>query len=151
MKAALYTRVSTEEQTKGYSLRQQREALREYCDANGYEVAGEFEDHSSGASLPRPGLDDLRDLVAAGGTDLVLVQDRDRLAREPAYIYILKEEFSQHGARLRALNDSGDDSPEGQLTEGILDQLAKFERAKTAERSRRGRIRKALEGTQEGP
>ena len=146
MKAALYTRVSTEEQSKGFSLPQQREALREYCDRNGYEVAGEFEDHSSGASLPRPGLDELRDLVAAHGIDLVLVQDRDRLTREPAYIYILKEEFSQHGASLRALNDRGDDSPEGQLTEGILDQLAKFERAKTAERSRRGRIRKALEG-----
>jgi Resolvase, N terminal domain len=82
----------------------------------------------------------LRDLVPAGGIDLVLVQDRDRLAREPACINILKEEFSQHGTKLRALNDKGDDSPEGQLTEGILDQLAKFERAKTAERSRRGRI-----------
>jgi DNA invertase Pin-like site-specific DNA recombinase len=55
MKAAIYTRVSTEEQTKGYSLRQQREALRRYRDKNNHEVAGEFEDHSSGASLPDPG------------------------------------------------------------------------------------------------
>ena len=37
----------------------------------------------------------------------------------------------------------GADSLEGQLTDGILDQLAKFERAKTAERTRRGRLRKA--------
>lgn len=44
------------------------------------------------------------------------------------------------------MNDCGDDSPEGQLTDGILDQLAKFERAKTAERSRRGKLRKAREG-----
>jgi site-specific DNA recombinase len=44
------------------------------------------------------------------------------------------------------LNDRGDDSPEGELTDGILDQLAKFERAKTAERSRRGKQRKAREG-----
>ena len=33
-----------------------------------------------------------------------------------------------------------------ELTDGILDQLAKFERAKTAERSRRGKLRKAREG-----
>jgi hypothetical protein len=33
-----------------------------------------------------------------------------------------------------------------ELTNGILDQLAKFERAKIAERSRRGRLRKAREG-----
>jgi hypothetical protein len=47
---------------------------------------------------------------------------------------------------LRALNDWGDDSPEGELTDGIIDQIAKFERAKTAERTRRGRLRKAREG-----
>jgi site-specific DNA recombinase len=44
------------------------------------------------------------------------------------------------------LNDRGDDSPEGELTDGILDQLAKFERAKMVERSRRGKLRKAREG-----
>jgi DNA invertase Pin-like site-specific DNA recombinase len=32
------------------------------------------------------------------------------------------------------------------LTDGILDQLAEFERTKTAERTRRGRMRKAQEG-----
>jgi hypothetical protein len=41
MKAALYCRVSTEEQAKsGYSLRQQIETLRRYCDAHDLEVVG---------------------------------------------------------------------------------------------------------------
>ncbi len=44
---------------------------------------------------------------------------------------------------MRALNDRGDDTPEGELTDDILDQLAKYERAKTAERSRRGKLQKA--------
>ena len=44
------------------------------------------------------------------------------------------------------MNDRGDSSPEGQLSDGILDQLAKFERAKTAERSRRGKKQKARGG-----
>ena len=44
------------------------------------------------------------------------------------------------------MNDRGDESPEGQLTDSILDQLAKFERAKTAERTRRGKLQKAREG-----
>ncbi len=35
---------------------------------------------------------------------------------------------------------------EGELTDGILDQLAKFERAKTAERTRRGKLKKVSEG-----
>jgi len=145
--ALLYCRVSTEEQARsGYSLRQQIETLRRYCDAHDLEVVGVFEERASGASLDRPGLDTLRDVVAGGGIDLVLCQDRDRMSREPAHVYILREELRAHGTSLRSLNDRGDDSPEGELTDGILDQLAKFERAKTVERTRRGKIRKAREG-----
>ena len=127
----------------GYSLRQQIETLRRYCDAHDLEVVGEFEDRASGASLDRLGLDALRDAVSAGGVDVVLAQDRDRFSREPAHHYVLGEEFLQHGTSLKALNDYGDDSPEGVLTDGILDQLAKFERAKTAGRTCRRRMRKA--------
>ena len=147
-KVILYARVSTDEQARsGYSLAQQLEALREYASREGYEVLEEVTDPGqSGASLERPGMDRVRDLVAASGVSVVLAQDRDRFAREPAYHYLLKKEFEEYGTGIRALNDRGDDSPEGELTDGILDQLAKFERAKTAERSRRGKLRKARQG-----
>ena len=147
-RAILYARVSTDEQVRsGYSLAQQLEALRTYAAREGFEVLEEVQDPGqSGASLERQGMDRVRDLVAAGGVSVVLAQDRDRFAREPAYAYLLKRELEEHGTKLRALNDRGDDSPEGQLTDGILDQLAKFERAKTADRSRRGKLRKAREG-----
>ena len=147
-KAILYARVSTDEQARsGYSLAQQIEALREYAAREGYEVLEEVADPGqSGASLERPGMDRVRDLVATGGVFLVLAQDRDRFAREPAYHYLLRREFEEHGAKIRALNHRGDDSPEGELTDGILDQLAKFERAKITERTRRGRLQKAREG-----
>jgi site-specific DNA recombinase len=91
-------------------------------------------------------MDHVRDLVAAGGVSVVLAQDRDRFAREPAYLYLLRQEFAERRCNLRALNDRGDDSPEGELTDGILDQIARYERAKIAERSRRGKLRKAREG-----
>jgi site-specific DNA recombinase len=147
-RAILYARVSTDEQARsGYSLAQQLEAMRDYAAREGYEVLEEVSDPGqSGASLERPGMDKVRDLVAVGGVSVVLAQDRDRFAREPAYHYLLKREFEEHGTLLRALNDRGDESPEGQLTDGILDQLAKYERAKTVERTRRGKLRKAREG-----
>src|SRR3712207_4009211 len=147
-RAILYARVSTDEQARsGYSLAQQLEALREYALREGYEVLEEVQDPGqSGASLERPGMDRVRDLVAAGGVSVVLAQDRDRFAREPAYHYLLKREFEEHGTKIRALNDRGDDTPEGDLTDGILDQLAKFERAKTAERTRRGKREKVRQG-----
>jgi site-specific DNA recombinase len=147
-RAILYARVSTDEQARtGYSLAQQLEALRDYAAREGYQVLEEVSDPGqSGASLERPGMDRVRDLVTAGGVSLVLAQDRDRFAREPAYHYLLKREFEEHGCKIRALNDRGDDTPEGDLTDGILDQLAKYEKAKIAERTRRGKLRKAREG-----
>jgi site-specific DNA recombinase len=147
-RAVLYARVSTDEQARsGYSLAQQIEALRDYAASESYEVLEEVQDPGqSGASLERPGMDRVRDLVSAGGVGVVLAQDRDRFAREPAYHYLLRREFEEHGTKIRALNDRGDDSPEGELTDGILDQLGKYERAKIAERSRRGKLRKAREG-----
>ncbi len=86
-------------------------------------------------------MDRVRDLVAAGAITLVLAQDRDRFAREPAYHYLLHREFEDYGCKMRSLDDRGDDSPEGELTDGILDQLAKYERAKTAERTHRGKLK----------
>src|SRR3712207_2874785 len=128
-RVVLYARVSTEEQARsGYSLAQQMEALREYAAHEGYEVTEEVTDPGqSGASLERPGMDRVRDLVADGSVSVVLAQDRDRLAREPAYHYLLKQEFEEHGCSLRALNDRGDDSPEGELMDSVFDQFAKFE------------------------
>jgi site-specific DNA recombinase len=147
-RAILYARVSTDEQARsGYSLAQQTEALRAYAAREGYEVLEEVQDAGqSGASLERPGMDRVRDLVGAGGVSVVLAQDRDRFAREPAYHYLLRREFEEHGTKIRALNDRGDDSPEGELTDGILDQLGKYERAKISERSRRGKLQKARQG-----
>src|SRR5918993_2145797 len=110
-RAILYARVSTDEQARsGYSLAQQLEALREYASRKGYEVLEEIVDPGqSGASLARPGMDRVRDLVFAGGISVVLAQDRDRFARKPAYNYLLQEEFEGHGCELKALNDYGDD------------------------------------------
>jgi DNA invertase Pin-like site-specific DNA recombinase len=147
-RAILYTRVSTDEQARsGFSLAQQLEALREYATREGYEILEEISDPGqSGVSLERPGMDRVRDLVQSGSVSIVLAQDRDRFAREPAYLYLLRQEFAEHQCTLRAPNDRGDDSPEGELTDGILDQIASYERAKIAERSRRGKMRKAREG-----
>src|SRR5919112_4674750 len=147
-RAILYARVSTNEQARsGYSLSQQLDALRKYAAREGFEILEEITDPGrTGATLDRPGLDRMRNLVAAGGVSVVLAQDRDRFAREPAHGWILRQELGKNGCTLRALNDHGDDSPEGMLTDGILDQLAKYERAKIAERTRRGKLRKAREG-----
>lgn len=143
----LYTRVSGEEQQKkGYSLGDQLETLRNWAVENGYEVVEEIEDAGySGAYLERPGLDKVRELVRREKADAVAVLFRDRIARG-VYAQLLSEEFRQNGARLVALNSRGDDSPDGELGDNILDVIAGWERKKISERMNRGKIRKAREG-----
>lgn len=101
LKVILYARVSTRGQAeKGYSLRQQIEALQDHASKNGYQVLAVITDDGySGITLDRPGLDRVRELVETGGVDLVLAQDRDRFAREPAFHYLLETEFSKYGTK----------------------------------------------------
>jgi site-specific DNA recombinase len=72
---------------------QQLEALRAHAARGGLEVLEEVADPGhSGASLERPGMDRIRDLVASGNVSVVLAQDRDRFSREPAYAYLLRRD-----------------------------------------------------------
>jgi site-specific DNA recombinase len=145
--AVLYARVSGEEQAKkGYSLADQLDTLRHWCSENDYRILEEVQDKGfSGAYLERPGLDKIREMVAGGNVDAVVVLFRDRIARG-VYAQLLSEEFREYGARLVALNSRGDDSPDGELGDNILDVIAAWERKKIAERMNRGKRRKAREG-----
>src|SRR5829696_5642549 len=138
-KAVLYARVSTAGQVRrGYSLAQQLEALRAHAERAGYRVIEEVLDAAeSGATLNRPGLDRVRDLVAAGGVAVVLVQDLDRLTREPEHHRLLRDEFRKGGCEFVVLNHQGG-TPDA--------QLARREAEMIAERSMRGKLRKAREG-----
>jgi len=140
-RAILYARVSTDEQARSrYSLAQQLEALRDHAAREGYEILEEVSDPGqSGASLEWPGMNQVRGLVAAGGAGPRQgpLHPRACLPLPPAS----RVRGARHATKIGALNDRGDESPEGELTDGVLDQLAKFERAKTAASSRRGRLR----------
>jgi site-specific DNA recombinase len=62
MRAALYARVSTEEQAERYGLASQVTELRVLAQRKGYEIAIELTDDGvSGATLDRPALTRLRD------------------------------------------------------------------------------------------
>jgi site-specific DNA recombinase len=147
MRAALYTRVSTKEQVAGYSLADQMRALREHAKERGYEIVAEIEDPGhSGGYLERPGIDRVRSLVAAGGVDIVLAQDADRITREPGDRSVLDLEAERRSCKWMGLDDWGDDSHQGQLLKFIKGWMAKGERSKIAERMQRGKRQRAREG-----
>lgn len=57
--AAGYIRVSTEEQTDGWSLEGQEKQIRDYAAHHGYEITHLYRDETSGHKEKRPGLDSL--------------------------------------------------------------------------------------------
>ena len=74
--AAIYARVSSARQKKDQTIGSQTAALRIHAGQLGVELPEEwvFEDEGhSGATLVRPALERLRDVVAGVGVDVVLV------------------------------------------------------------------------------
>jgi site-specific DNA recombinase len=140
----LYARVSTPKQVEeGYSLDQQIECLRQYAAEHELEIVEEVRDGGySGATLDRPGMDRIF-AVFAGGVDVVLAQDADRITREPWHFGYLKAEFERYGTKLRALDDGDDETPEGEFFAGIRRGMSKMEREYTKRRTRRGKEKRS--------
>lgn len=151
MRVTLYARVSSEAQEKQQTIESQLGELRAHAEAQGLALAREFvDDGYSGSMLERPGLDALRDAVAAGQVDTILCLCPDRLSRNFLHLGILLEEFEKHGARVVFLNQQVDDTPEGKLLLQIQGAVGEYERAKILDRTRRGRQHKARQGLMPG-
>ena len=145
-KAAIYSRVSTDEQVKGYSLQTQMEACLAYAKERGYDVVGTFSDDYTGAAIDRPELNNLRDFMVHNQLDVVIVYDIDRLARKSAYQFLIEEEFKRAGIAIEFVMGQYEDTDEGRLQKQIKGVIAEYERAKILERSKRGKRGKAKSG-----
>lgn len=147
--AAIYTRVSSEQQKADQTIGSQVEALQAYAEAQGYAVPADwiFRDEGySGATLVRPGLERVRDLAAEGQLEAILVYSPDRLSRKYAYQVLLLEEFSRSGVEVVFVNTPQAETPEQQLLLQFQGMIAEYERAQIAERSRRGTRFRAKSG-----
>jgi site-specific DNA recombinase len=104
------------------------------------------DDGYRGASLRRPGLDRLRDAVAAGEVDRVLLTAPDRLARNYVHQALLIEDLRGAGCRVEFLDRPMTSDPHEQLLPQIRAALAEYERSVIAERMRRRRQAKLRAG-----
>jgi len=146
---ALYARVSSVQQAEAHTVASQVAALRERVASDGLTVseAMQFLDEGySGATLVRPALERLRDVVAAGSVDRLYVHSPDRLARKYAYQVLLVDEFRRAGVEVIFLNRALGHSPEDDLLLQVQGMIAEYERAKIIERHRRGKRHAARVG-----
>jgi site-specific DNA recombinase len=148
--AAIYARVSSARQKKDETIGSQTAALRAHAQRLGLDVPEEwvFEDEGhSGATLVRPALERLRDVVAGVGIEVVLCYSPDRLARKFAYQALLLEEFTRAGTRVEFVKGPRGDSPEDQLLVQFQGMFAEYEKAQILERYRRGKTHRAQTGS----
>ena len=147
--AAIYARVSSDQQREAHTIESQTAGLVEWATTLELEVppVWVFEDDGySGATLERPGLERVRDLAAAGDIQVVLVHSPDRLSRKYAYQVLLIEEFARQGVETRFLNAPPSATAEDHLLVQFQGMIAEYERAQILERSRRGKRHRARAG-----
>ena len=106
MRAALYARVSTEEQAERQkSIPQQLEACRAYCKERGWQVVAEHTDPGiSGTLEERPGLGELMRDVEARRVGRVVVWTFSRLARSSRLFHHLGWQLEKAGAQIVAVD-----------------------------------------------
>ena len=147
--AAIYARVSSEQQREENTIASQTASLIEFAKSHDLEVPGEwvFEDEGySGATLERPGLERVRDLAAEGQIQVMLAYSPDRLSRKYAYQILLIEEFARHEVEMVFVKSPHGDSAEDQLLVQFQGMITEYERAQILERSRRGKRHRAQSG-----
>src|SRR5438876_10943540 len=96
--AAIYARVSSEQQREENTIASQTASLIEFASSHDLEVPGEwvFEDEGySGATLERRGLERVRDLAAEEQSHVVHAYAQDSLSRKSAYGVLLIEEVAR--------------------------------------------------------
>ena len=136
MRAAIYCRVSTEDQ----NLDRQADELREFTARMGWELVGEYSDKLSGACRSRPGLDAMMGAAGRRDFDIVVVWALDRVGRSTLHTLEILEKLDTLGIHFRSYTQGAIDttSPTGKLVLTVLAAVAEMEREQIRERVKSG-------------
>lgn len=136
-RTAIYTRVSTAEQT----VEPQLIELRAYAASKGLNIVSELTDTISGSKNARQGLDQLMAMVRSGAVDCIVVTKLDRLARSLSHFTQMIDEFAKHRVAFICPGqgiDTSTSNPAGTLQLQILGAVAQFERDLIRDRTKAG-------------
>src|SRR3984957_16754815 len=139
MKVALYPRYSSDNQ-RDASIADQFRVCRTYAEKQGWQVTEEYSDHAiSGASLLRPGVQELITDALRGRFQVVLAEAMDRLSRDQEDIAVVFKRMAYANVKIVTLS-------EGEVThlhvglKGTMNALFLKDLADKTRRGQRGRI-----------
>lgn len=144
MRAAIYVRVSTEEQAaEGYSIDAQKLILEDYCIAEGWDVAGIYQDDGySGRNTKRPAY--RRMMMEIDSWDLILVIKMDRIHRNSRNFMNMMEELNKKGKMFVSSSEALDTTNAlGRFVVDMIQRIAQLESEQIGERTYVGMREKA--------
>lgn len=138
-RAALYIRVSTEEQAKqGFSIPAQREDLESYARRNSYAIVGTFIDEGKSARkryTARPAFMEMMEKVKAGEIDVILFIKLDRWFRNIADYYEVQKILDAHNVAWKTTQEDYDtETTNGRMYINIRLTIAQDEADRTSDR-----------------
>ncbi len=153
-KAAIYIRVSTEDQAEnGTSLETQEAELRKYCETSGYLLEDEhvYVDAGVSGSLAvenRKALNSLFDSARNKEFNILAIYAMDRFSRNMVNSIMAVEELSALGIEIFSIQEQEVETRtvNGELMTHLKATLAQHERRLITERLLRGRLKCAREG-----
>ena len=142
MKAGLYLRVSTEFQTTD----NQRLALEEYCQRQGWTIAKVYDETMSGARDDRPELNRLLDDAAKKKIDVAVAWSIDRMGRSTKHLLNVLTLLETSGCGMVFTSQQIDSTtPAGKMMLTMLAAISEFERSLIVDRVKLGIQRKRAE------
>ena len=151
MKAALYIRVSTEEQVEGFSLQAQRDTLTDYCKKNSIDVFDIYSDEGiSGQKENRPQFQ--RMLTDAGNRmfNIILVHKYDRFARKVELSQRIRNQLKKSNVNVISITEPIEDSPMGFFVSGLHELLAEYYVRNLSQEVQKGMRKRVSQGLHNG-
>src|SRR6202049_318181 len=137
-RAAIYARVRTT--NHGQDVSMQTRELRQFVEARGWNVVGDYVDEGiSGTKDRRPALDRLMSDAHKRKFDVVVCWRFDRFARSVSHLLRALETFNALGIAFVSLSENVDTTtPTGKMIFTVLGAVAELERSLIVERVRAG-------------
>lgn len=154
VRAAIYIRVSTDEQSKGYGPKVQEEKLRAFCKSQSEEYIlndeSVYRDEGFSGSLgidQRPELARLFEDAKQGKFEVVIVYRLDRFFRNTRRLLEALDILRAHNIAFQSATESfNTNEATGRLLITLLGGIAESERETIRERTMSGKLRAAREG-----
>ena len=148
-KVILYTRVSSEEQSRGYSLRDQKDRLDKYCALKNYTIVKHYEEDHSAKTFERPQFKKLLEFIKHNKREIdrLLILKWDRFSRNATDALMMLRTFEKLGVMVDAVEQPIDMTfPENKLMLSIFLTAPEVENDRRSMNIRNGLRRAFREG-----